>query len=152
MNTVQEMIDEHKDQIPTALAKKLLDACMEEAKSTKRLYKLTWTMVDSHAHIVETDYDEPDFAQVKLSHKTQTLIVEAVDNLPDGPNGFGGKMYSIDLPNHGMVYKGWVNHFTKQPSTPLVIMECECKSYGRTDYMIIVNSIVPYETVPHFAM
>ena len=141
MNTVQEMIDEHKDQMPTALAKKLLDACKEEANARKHLYKLTWTMVDSHAHVVEVQ-DEPDFADVKLSHKTQTLLVEAVDSLPDHPNGFGGKIDAMDLPNHGMVYKGWVDHFTKQPSTPLVVMPGEV--YGRTDLMVIVNSIVPY--------
>ena len=49
----------------------------EEADATKQLYKLTWTMVDSHAHVVEVE-DEPNHAEVKLSHKTQTLIVEAV--------------------------------------------------------------------------
>ena len=76
MNHVQELIDENKDKMPTALAKQLLDACKEEADATK-LYKLTWTMVDSHAHVVEVE-DEPNHAEVKLSHKTQTLIVEAV--------------------------------------------------------------------------
>ena len=79
MNRVQELIDENKEQMPTALAKVLLDACKEEADNTKQLYKLTWTMVDSHAHVVEVK-DGPDFACVKLSHKTQTLIVSAVDS------------------------------------------------------------------------
>ena len=90
MNRVQELIDENKEQMPMALAKVLLDACKEEADNTKQLHKLTWTMVDSHAHVVEVE-DEPDFARVKLSHKTQTLIVNAVDQLPDHPNGHGGK-------------------------------------------------------------
>ena len=144
MNHVQELIDENMGQMPMALAKVLLDACKEEADNTKQLYKFTWTMVDSHAHVVEVE-DEPDFARVKLSHKTQTLIVNAVDHLPDNPNGHGGKICAMELPNHGMVLRGWVNHFTKQPSMPLVNMLCECDPYGRTDQMIIVNSIVPYE-------
>ena len=144
MNRVQELIDENKEQMPTALAKVLLDACKEEADNTKQLYKLTWTMVDSHAHVVEVE-DEPDFAHVKLSHKTQTLIVNAVDQLPDHPNGHGGKIRAMELPNHGMVLRGWVNHFTNQPSIPLVKMHCDDMAYGRTDYMVIVNSIVSYE-------
>ena len=95
MNHVQELIDENKDKMPTALAKQLLDACKEEADSTKKLYKLTWTMVDSHAHVVEAE-DEPGFAHVQLSHKTQTLIVKAVDKLPDHPNGHGGKILKVE--------------------------------------------------------
>jgi hypothetical protein len=85
MNHVQELIDENKDKMPTALAKQLLDACKEEADATK-LYKLTWTMVDSYTHLVE-DEDEPNHVEVKLSHKTQTLIVEAVDKKPVVHNG-----------------------------------------------------------------
>ena len=144
MNRVQELIDENKEQMPMALAKVLLDACKEGADNTKQLYKLTWTTVDSHAHVVEVE-DEPDFARVKLSHKTQTLIVSAVDQLPDHPNGHGGKIRAMELPNHGMVLRGWVNHFTNQPSRPLVMMPCDDMATGRTDYMVIVNSIVPYE-------
>ena len=45
MNRVQELIDENKEQMPTALAKVPLDACKQEADNTKQLYKLTWTMV-----------------------------------------------------------------------------------------------------------
>ena len=44
MNRVQELIDENKEQMPTALANVLLDACKEEADNTKQLYKLTWTI------------------------------------------------------------------------------------------------------------
>ena len=57
-----------------------------------------------------------------------------------------GKIRAMDLPNHGMVWKGWVNHFTKQPSTPLVLMPCDDNPYDSTDKMVIVNSIVLYES------
>ena len=69
MSKVQELIDERKRELPVDLVKELLDACKAEAEATKQLYKLTWTMVDSHAHVVEVK-DEPDVARVKLSHKT----------------------------------------------------------------------------------
>ena len=123
MNRVQELIDENMDKIPVALAKTLLDACKEEADNTKKLYKLTWTVVNSYAYVVEVD-DEPDFAQVKQSHKTQTLIVRAIDDLFYHPNGFGRKVCSIELPDQGMVLQSWVEHFAKQPLTPLVIVPC----------------------------
>eukprot|EP00966_Prymnesium_polylepis_P203050 4704224-Prymnesium_polylepis.1 len=35
MDPVQEMIDEHKHEIPIALAKKLLDACKAEAEANE---------------------------------------------------------------------------------------------------------------------
>ena len=70
--------------------------------------------------------------------------VKAVNHRPDHPNGFGGKIQTMDLPNHGMVFIGWVDHFAKQPSVPMVLMPCDSMSYGRTDCMVIVNSIEPY--------
>ena len=137
MNRVQEMIDENMDQMPTALAKRLLDACKEEAEASPKLYKLTWTMVDSHAHIVEAE-DEPDFARVTLSHKTQTLIVEAVDAVRSC--GFT----SSEMPNHGMVSAGWVKRFTEQPVPPLVLLPSDHMVYGGSDRMVIVHSIEPF--------
>ena len=59
--------------------------------------------------------------------------------------GFTGQIRAMELPNHGMVLRHWVNHFTKQPSMPFVVMPCYDMAYGRTDRMVIVNSIVPYE-------
>ena len=143
MSKVQELIDERKRELPVDLVKELLDACKAEAEATKQLYKLTWTMVDSHAHVVEVK-DEPDVARVKLSHKTQTLIVEKVDRLPKDPDGW--TIRAMELPDHGMVLKGWVEHFTKQPFDPLVLMPCDDLIGGATDRMVIVNSIVPYES------
>ena len=67
---IQEIIDEHKEQ--------MYDKSKEAIENFPKLYKLTWTMVDSHAHVVEVE-DGPSFANVKLSHKTQTFIVEQVD-------------------------------------------------------------------------
>ena len=89
-------------------------------------------MVDSHAHVVEVEH-KPDFACVELSHKTQTLIVEAVDKLVDHPDGHGGKLSTIEMPHHGMVYTLWL-----KTSKPTVI------SLSRKDNMVIIHSIEPY--------
>jgi hypothetical protein len=52
---------------------------------------------------------EEDIALVKLSHKTQTLIVEAVDGLPDHPvYGVPSKMIAHDMPDYGMMLKSWL--------------------------------------------
>ena len=50
----------------------LLDACKEEADSIKKLYyKLTWTMVDSHAHVVEVE-DQSNHAEVEATPHAST--------------------------------------------------------------------------------
>ena len=137
MDSIQEMIDEHKMEMSEALAKKLLDACMAKAEAEPKLYKLTWTTVNSHAHVVECE-DEPDFPRVELSHQTQTLIVEAIDHLPDGE--YGGKVEASQLPNRGLVLKSWVTR-----STPFVMTPYGC--YDFKDHLEIIHTIEPYE--PH---
>ena len=145
MNKVQKIIDENQYQMPSGLTKQLEEAVKEEAVTRKSLHKLTWTIVNSHAHVV-VEEDEPDFADVKLSHKMQTLIVEEVDHRPITPGLVRDKISAMELPNHGMVLNDWVMHFKTQPFTPLVVMPCDETGYGRTDYMVVVNSIVPYES------
>ena len=48
----------------------------------------------------------------------------------------------MNLPDYGMVLTNWVTHFTKQPSTPLVVMPSMV--YARSDRMVIVHSIEPF--------
>ena len=134
IRAIQELVDQHKETMPTGVATSVMEKCQEAYKSQPKLYKLTWTMVDSSAHIVEVQ-DEPDFAEVKLTHKTQTLIVEAVDGLPDGE--YGGKMQSMEMPNRGMVLASWTDK-----SMPIVLMNDD--PYASKDRMIIVHSIAPY--------
>ena len=135
MNRVQELIDENKDQIPTGLAKVLLDACKEEADATKQLYALTWTTVEAHAH-VERIEDDDDIAEVKLVPKTQTLIVEAMEHLPDHPeHGSPCNLKSTEMPHHGMVLASWMRlsmpHVISDPFDP--------------SKLVVIHSIVPYE-------
>ena len=126
MNRVQEMIDERMDEMPVGLAKDLLEACRDEAQARPQLYKLTWTTVDSHAHVEHCE-DEEDFADVTLKAATQTLIVEAVDKLPS-------RMTACVLPHHGMMLKSWLKLQMPQVCT-----------MGE-DSLRIIHSIVPYES------
>jgi hypothetical protein len=139
ISAIQEVIDISREGILSGQVKLAQDSCQALYKIHKSLYKLTWTIVDSHAHVVQ-DEDEPAFAEVKLSHKTQTLIVEAVEDLPDRPDGCGGKMTSIDMPNHGMMLKSWV-----ELSKPMFLKHNDIFIYGREDYMVIIHSIEPYQ-------
>eukprot|EP00966_Prymnesium_polylepis_P188881 4376314-Prymnesium_polylepis.2 len=74
--------------MPTGVATALMQKCQDAYGTPPKLYKVTWTMVASHAHVVHVE-DESYFARVELSHKTQALIVETFDGLPANPNGHG---------------------------------------------------------------
>jgi hypothetical protein len=147
MSRVQELIDERMADLPVGLAKDLLEACKEEAEARPQLYQLTWTTVSSDVVLDASveHVDDEDFARVKLSHQTQTLIVEAVDELADHPEPFSHrhprgnprKMCAGDMPHHGMVLKSWLKR-----AMPRVHAE-----YAVSDSMIAIHSIVPYE--PH---
>lgn len=115
----------------------LLDACKEEADATKQLYTLTWTTVEAHAHVEHIEDDE-DIAQVKLVRNTETLIVEAMDHLPNHPyhaNLYGSpcKLKSTEMPHRGMVLASWM-----KLSMPHVVADHPSK-------LVVVHSIVPYE-------
>ena len=126
MNRVQEIIDENKDQMPTALAKTLLDACKAEADAKPKLYRITVTRVTSVAYSGEVEGCLE--ACVKLQHLTQSLIVD----LLDATTFRGMKGCALDLLNKGMLPESWLRQ-----SIPRVI------NHG-TDEMLIVHSIEPY--------
>ena len=130
VRTIQEIVDEHKKKMPTGVVTDVLDQCQKAYNAMPNLYKLTRTVVKSHAQVHEDEEDEPPFASVELSDTTQTLIVEAVglDHLNDRHSN------CRDLINHGMVLKSYV-----KMSMPTVM------KFGSD--MVIIHSIVPYN--PH---
>ena len=132
IRSIQEIVDEHKGEMPTGVVTVVMEACQKAYNSQPKLYKLTWTMVESHAHVVEVQH-EPDFARVQLAHKTQTFIVEAVNERPDAP--YGAKMNAHEMPNHGLVLKSWI----ERP------MPCVYMGNMREDILVVIHSIVPYE-------
>ena len=128
IRVIQEVVDAHKEDMPTGVTARVMEECQKAYNELPELYKLTWTAVDSQAH-VEHIMHNGDIAHVKLSHKTQTLIVEAVDGLPDHPE-------AVEMPNYGMMRKSWL----KLP-TPRVMY----RDGDYEDSMLIIHSIVPYQ-------
>ena len=131
---IQEVVDEHKDEMPTGVVTRVMAECQKAYEAAPKLYKLTWTVVDSHAHIEyceDEDDLEADFAAVKLSHQTQTLIVEAV-NLSDVPSS---QRCLTVLPLHGKMFKSWLK----------LAMPYGKSKDGCPGSMCIIHSIVPYE-------
>ena len=130
VRAIQEMVDDHKEQMPTGVVTGVMEECQKVYNVMSNLYKLNWTVVKTHAQ-VHMDEDEPPCAQVELSHTTQTLIVEAVDYNYYNKSGLCAR----HMPNHGIVLESWLKE-----SFPFVI-------HGADDNMIIIHSIVPYN--PH---
>eukprot|EP00966_Prymnesium_polylepis_P308908 7138065-Prymnesium_polylepis.1 len=62
ITAIQETIDQNRDAMPTEVARVVMESTQELYDGLSKLYKLTWTIVDSHAHVVEVE-DEPDFAR-----------------------------------------------------------------------------------------
>ena len=134
MNAVQELIDENVDKMPVALAKTLLDACKAEAEAKPKLYRVTVTRVEVHAHMDPYDEDSLPSASAKLFDRTQALIVEAID-----PRTCHA-LYSCDTRYpymHSVLDKGLIREDMLHLSLPCVRREDE----GLT----IVHSIVPFE-------
>lgn len=138
IRAIQELVDEHKESMPTGVVTAVMEECQKAYQTVPKLYKLTWTTVDSHVH-VERCSDDEDIAHVKLSHKTQTLIVEAVNHLPDHPDhgsyrGAPHVMCAHAMPHHGMMLASWLK--LSMPRT---------MSIDGEGSVVIVHSIVPYE-------
>ena len=129
VRAMQEIVDDHSEQMPTEVVRVVMEKCQKVYNVMSNLHELNWTVVKTHAQ-VHMDEDEPPFAQVELSHTTQTLIVEAVDY--DYYNN--SPLCARDLPNHGMVLESWLKW-----SYPSVMHE--------NNNMYIIHSIVPYN--PH---
>lgn len=137
IRAIQEVVDEHKESMPTGVVTHVMDECQKAYEATEtELYKLTWTTVDSHAHIEHCEDDE-DFASVKLSHQIQTLIVEAVEGLVDHPlHGAPHVMTAVHMPHHGIMLKSWLKLSLPRVLTP---------SVAESGSMYVIHSIVPYE-------
>ena len=136
IRVIQEVVDAHKEDMPTGVTTRVMEECQKAYNELPELYKLTWTVVDSHTHI-EHVVGEEEIARVKLSHKTLTLIVEAVDELPDHPvHGVPSQTCAYNMPNYGMMLKSWL----KLPTPRVMYRDGDYK-----DSMLIIHSIVPYQ-------
>ena len=126
---IQELVDAKRKSLSTGVAADIMKQCQLAYETMPKLYKLTWTVVTSHAHVVENEQDRTqDYSEVELSHQTQTLILE----LATHDMGIG--MSPIDQVHNGMLYTGWL-----KCQMPLVC------NFELNRNMVIVQSIVPYE-------
>ena len=119
---------------------------MSRYDSEQVLYKLTWTIVQSHSHVVtpEDDIDRVPHPEVSLTHKTQTLIVEAVDEC-DSKNI--DELPSYLWPNHGMMFTGWLNMELPQVITQrnkIFWGDFSATDIATRDHLVVVHSIEPY--------
>ena len=131
----QEIIDVHQGGTPTEVARVVMKNTQSLYDIHANMYKLTWTTVKSHAHD-EHVVDEDGIPRVKLVHKTQPLIVEAMDHRPDHPEAESGnpwKMNATEMPYHGMVLASWINN------------SCPCCLTSNGSDLFVLHSIVPYE-------
>ena len=61
IRVIQEVVDAHKEQMPTGVVTTVMEECQKVYDAQSKMYKLTWTVVDSHAHIEHIE-DEEDIA------------------------------------------------------------------------------------------
>ena len=128
IRTIQEIVDENKESMPTGVVTTVQEECQKLYDIHSKLYKLNWTVVTCTVHHFEGQV-EAHTAKELLS-RTQTIIVEAVDNPPVDENG--DPLWHGSLPNQGKVLKCWVKH--KMP------YHIQTKHQ-----VIIVHSIEPYQ-------
>ena len=136
IRNIQEMIDEHKEQMPTGVVTKVMKELQKAYEDKAGLYTLTWTTVEALAHVKEVEDDDP-MAIPELHHNTQRLIVKAVDNAPPHPF-YGYRTEATLMPNYGTFLSSWLNM-----KLPHVIPDL-----NNPGKMVVIHSIEPYET-PH---
>jgi hypothetical protein len=125
MSRVQELIDEHKHEMPTGVAKELLDACAEDAK-TNRLYRVVLTKVAVFSFL--NGEGEPE---VKMDDEVMTLIVEPA-NKQELQMPRGGVNAALWLTREGKMSKEWLK--LRLPATV----------HSGFDYVLVLHSITPY--------
>ena len=128
---IQEAIDENREAMPTEVVRVVMKESVVLNNFHSNLYRLTWTVVDSHAHI-EPIEDEEGIAHVKLWDLTQTLIVEAVNERP--LDSYGNCVPASKMPNQGMVLAGWL-----KLQMPFTYKEVDDESK-----LFIIHSIEPF--------
>ena len=137
ITAIQELVDQHKQEMPTGLATALMQKCQEAYDAQPTLYKVSCA-------IVGNDKDD------NLNHETQTFIVEAIDagvGYYTEYNSDGTLRHRIScgkMPYHGLVPEQWL-----QKSMPFVVENEDVN--GHTELMVI-SSIVPHKKRPRVEM
>lgn len=123
---IQEIIDEHKEQIPVGVVQNILAECQASYESND-LYKVKWTTVKSVAYMT---YDDDEYTpRVSQVHETHTGILQLQEVAPK--NKFGFPISSYELPDNGFMLKCWLSI-----ELPLVL--------NSSDKVLIIHSIEKY--------
>ena len=140
INAIQELVDEHREEMPTGVAVRLMNECQAAHDAAPKLYLLTWTVVSSKACVGGTnDVD------VKLSSDTQTLLVEAAGYVKHPTSKTGCLMSEWQMPRFGMVHKNWIRDEVGRTMPYIVKKDAMIGDPLGADCEIIVHSLVPYE-------
>ena len=51
IHAIHNLVDMHKEDMPTGVVTRVMEECQKAYDAEPKLYKLTWTMVNSHAHV-----------------------------------------------------------------------------------------------------
>ena len=135
MYDVHEMLKGSKcDLTPTEVKEKLL-----ARQQQPKLYHLTWTIVDLHRSStteLTSDFEAKlSIPEVKLSTRTETLIVEAVNYLVRDP------VHARMLSTIEMARKGVINDIWLATTHPPHVLH---PSRGDSE-VYIIHSIVPFQ-------
>ena len=108
ITAIQELVDLHKQEMPTGVAAALMRKCQEAYDKQPKLYRLICAIVGKN-----TSGD--------LAHDTTEFIVEAVDapehqNYIDKTHRPHRCLSHVEMPYHGLVPEQWL-----QKSMPFVI-------------------------------
>ena len=77
---IQEVVDAHKEDMPTGVTTRVMEECQKAYNELPALYKLTWTVVDSHARAFGGWCAAPVGAEVPRARR----------NTKSSPRYFGG--------------------------------------------------------------
>ena len=139
INAIQELVDEHREEMPTGVAVSLMNECQKAHDAAPKLYSLTWTVVSSKACVGGTDD-----VDVRLSSDTQTLLVEASDYVKHPTSETGRTMSEWQMPRFGMVHKNWIRDEVGRTMPYVVPKHALIGDPLGADCAIIVHSLVPY--------
>ena len=130
MDALQELIDEHKAEMPVALAKTLLDACMEQRNSPPTLYEVCYIEIEAVWCQGRWRGIGDAFEDVQMIDHTKRALVEAV------PAKVRSARHGAHMLRTGTIPELWVS-----AKTPFA-------SYSSPNTICCIHAIVPYVPRP----
>jgi len=77
---VQELVDVHRDKLPTEDVRQIMKDCQAVHDSSPQLYRVTCIRITSHVNRERDDEGDQQEPVVELSSMTQTLTVELINS------------------------------------------------------------------------